>query len=176
MAEMKIGRKRVRPLPTVERVRELLSYDPLTGDLRWKVDRGGCKAKKAGDLAGTWRKDGYLIVSIDSSPCLGQRLAWVIMKGEWPEDIVDHEDTDPGNNRWKNLRLAKPDESAWNKGTPISNTSGHKNIRIRKGRYLVQITKRGKAIFVGSYPDLKEAQDALKQALAEHHGEFARAS
>ncbi|MER9176236.1 HNH endonuclease [Mesorhizobium sp. M0955] len=152
----------------------MLTYDPLTGEIRWRVDRGGCKGAKAGDLAGTWRKDGYLIISIDSSPCLGQRIAWAIMTGVWPDRIVDHEDTDPSNNEWTNLRLATGEESAANKNKPSHNTSGMKGVRERNGRHLAQITLKGRSKYLGSFATEGEAKAAYDQASIEAWGEFAR--
>jgi hypothetical protein len=171
-----IGRKRVRKEPSVERLKELLSYNPLTGELRWRIDRGGCKAAKAGDVAGTIRPDGYLIISIDGSPCLGHRIVWAIVTGKWPTRIVDHEDTNPSNNKWGNLRIATGSQSAANKNRPTNNSSGKKGVRRRKDRYLAQITVNQKHIFLGSFATENEAVAAYDAAALKHFGSFARAS
>lgn len=164
----------MRKEPTVQRLHELLTYDSFTGELRWKIDRGGCKGAKAGDLAGTVRKDGYVVISIDSSPCLGQRIAWAMMTGQWPVLIVDHIDLNPSNNRWSNLRLATGVQSIANRKTPSTNTSGVRGVRERNGRFLAQIRINGKAKFLGSYSTMTEAKDAYDTAYKAAHKEFAR--
>ncbi|WP_143062017.1 HNH endonuclease [Faunimonas pinastri] len=170
-----IGPKRVRPLPTIERLREVLSYEPSTGELRWRVTRPG-RGCLAGALAGGFRPDGYLKLTVDGAPLLGQRVIWALVTGTWPDRIVDHIDTNPRNNRFENLRLADGGESAANKNAPSNNTSGIKGVRERNGRWLAQITIKGTAKFLGSFATAAEARDAYEHAAKRAFGEFGRAA
>ena len=88
---------------TAERLRELLHYDPLTGLFTRLVKT--CNTVDVGDVCDYFsKKDGYLRISLDHQQYLGQRLAWLYMTGKWPDDEVDHLDTDPANNKLVNLR------------------------------------------------------------------------
>src|SRR5882672_6258292 len=84
-----------------ERIRRLFNYDPVTGVLTWRIRKGN---KLPGSIAGKRTKRGYISVRIDGLWYRAHRLIWVIMTGAWPENVVDHEDRNPGNNAWYNLR------------------------------------------------------------------------
>ena len=47
---------------SVERVKELLSYDPETGVFTWKIDR--CHKARKGAAAGSLSESGYLEIRI----------------------------------------------------------------------------------------------------------------
>ncbi len=95
----------INPLPPIERLTELLDYDPATGVLTWKVTRGRAVA---GARAGSGRRGhAYRVVSIDHTLYAEHRLAYALYHGTdpWPAE-VDHWDQDPLNNRITNLRVA----------------------------------------------------------------------
>lgn len=50
--------------------------------------------------------DGYRYVDIDGESYRADKLAWLYMTGEWPDELV-HVDGDKGNNVFANLRPAK---------------------------------------------------------------------
>src|SRR4051812_21947997 len=83
--------------PSVERLRELLEYNPETGILRWKVNRRGYA--KAGDIAGGRSTKGYIRLRVDGNPQYAHAVAWAIYYGEWPTGLLDHENTDGTDNR-----------------------------------------------------------------------------
>jgi hypothetical protein len=83
------------------RVRELLHYDPETGDFCWRVRRG--QRAKAGAIAGSITSDGYRKIVIDKVPHLAHRLAVVWMTGETPGGRVTHRNRKRSDNRWKNI-------------------------------------------------------------------------
>jgi hypothetical protein len=58
---------------TAERLRELLSYEPTTGLLRWKIRTSN--RVRVGDVAGSSRVDGCRKIVIDGVSYLAQRLA-----------------------------------------------------------------------------------------------------
>ena len=88
---------------TVERLRELLSYDPATGKFLWRVGR---QCMRAGAVAGATEVQGYRVIKIDGKIYKAHRLAWLYVTGEWPPEEIDHKNTDPQDNVWSNLRLA----------------------------------------------------------------------
>lgn len=76
---------------TQARLRELLSYDPVTGVFTWACDHGH-RAKK-GDVAGHTR-DRYTTIGVNGKNHMAHRLAWLYMTGEHPTHEVDHRETE----------------------------------------------------------------------------------
>lgn len=165
--------------PNQERLKELLSYDPLTGVFLWKVDRSNIKR---GTLAGRYDKAGYIRIGIDGREYRAHRLAWLYMTGEWPEIFLDHRDMDKNNNAWSNLRLATKSQNAANIGPLKSNTSGIKGVSFHSGGakggkpWQANITKNGKAMGLGIFATKEEARAAYAAAAERLFGEFARAA
>jgi hypothetical protein len=161
-----------------KRLKELLSYDPLTGVFLWLQDRGG---KRAGDEAGC-RKRTYIAISVDDRVYRAHHLAWLYMTGEWPDPFVDHRDLDKHNNVWTNLRLATKSQNMANVGLIKSNKSGLKGVsRYRAGEnygkpWQAQIQKDGRTIYLGHYATKEEGHAAYCEAAEKIFGEFARAA
>lgn len=165
-----------RERPSVERLRELLEYDPETGELRWKVRRSN--QLQAGDEAGSINGDGYRIVKVDRYNALVHRVAWALQTGEWPPDNaqIDHKDMDRSNNRWDNLRMASQSHNQWNRTAYRNNTSGYKGVYYFKNRrkWLSKIQRHGKEHFLGYFDTPEEAHAAYCKAANDLHGDFAR--
>lgn len=89
---------------TLDRLREVLHYDPSTGVFVWLKKTG--KKTIVGSQAGSIRSDGYMTVSIDKCIYYGHVLAWFYITGERPDMDLDHKDGNPSNNCFTNLRLA----------------------------------------------------------------------
>ena len=169
-----IAEKNPRPPVTVQEVRDLLSYDPASGALRWRVNRRGLIIP-AGSVAGTIKKpEGYRYVKIRSQGFPEHRLAWVIMTGSWPGCHIDHINGVPDDNRWCNLRLADPSQSATNRGLFSNNHLGLKGVQRIGRRFLATIQMRGKSRRIGRFATAHEAAAAYAKAAADLHGEFAR--
>lgn len=158
---------------TAERLRELLHYDPVTGEFRWLVSRGGIRA---GSFAGCTTKVGYRLISIDGRCYRGHRLAWLYMTGEWPADEVDHVNLVRDDDRWENLREATHEENLRNYPRPRHNTSGVKGVYWNKKnrKWKAQIRVNRSRIYLGLFDSLDEAAAAYAAASAQHHGEFGR--
>lgn len=99
---------------TAERARELLSYNPETGELRRKTGRSGVRGVIAGGIA----YNGYRLVTIDGKSWYAHRVIYLIMTGEWPPDQMDHINRVRDDNRWENLRPVTALENSQNKGPP----------------------------------------------------------
>lgn len=153
-------------------VRSILSYDPETGDLRWRVRRGG--RGFAGALAGKFSK--YLMIGIDGKSYYGHRLAHVIMTGSWPDANIDHHNGNPHDNRWVNLRQATQEKNCRNQAKKSTNKTGYKGVDYvpKHRKFRGTITVRYKTIFLGYFDTAQEAHAAYRRAAIERHGEFAR--
>lgn len=163
---------------TQERLKELLDYNPSTGDFFWRVDRGG---KRAGDRAGC-KKRLYVAISVDDQIYRAHLLAWLWMTGEFPALFIDHRDLDKHNNAWSNLREATKSQNQANTGLIATNASGLKGVsRYRAGEragkpWQATIQKNGKSIFLGHFATKEAAHAAYVAAAEKHFGEFARAA
>jgi len=82
-------------------VRELISYDPETGIVRWKKRRRGVRV---GRLVGNEDRDGYIVVSLLGRQYKLHRVIWLFVTGKWPEGEIDHKNKLRWDNRWDNLQ------------------------------------------------------------------------
>ena len=157
---------------TQEYLKSLLSYDPETGDFTRLVSSGKVKV---GDIAGGFDTYGYRQISINNKKYKAHRLAFLWMEGSFPDDMVDHINHKPSDNRWINLRPATRAENQHNRQTNSKNTSGYKGIYFHKatGKYVAQVTVDRKTKYLGCFTDPEEAHKAYCQAANKFHGEFA---
>ena len=154
-----------KALPSQEYLHELFDYSIITGELYWK---GAKPYNPAGSVAGSVNKRGYREIGIDGVRYRAHRLIWKWITGEDPEVfMIDHKDTDKGNNAWLNLRLAVRSHNNANRSKP------HKGCRQRpNGTFTASITFDGKSRCLGTYQTLEEAQQAFRQAHKDLHKEF----
>lgn len=160
-------------LLTAERLREVLHYDPETGEFRWRVSRRN--GVKAGDVAGTVTNYGYRQIRVDGRCYRASRLAFLYMTGEWPSHEIDHRDNDPSNDRWSNLREATGSQNQANKRRQINNTSGYKGVTYHRdcARWQAQIMVHGRMRYLGLYDTREEAFAVRCSASRRYHGDFA---
>lgn len=161
---------------TWSRLKEVLDYDPESGEFRWRV-RAGTRGK-VGSLAGTVKKSGYVQIRFGGVQYLGHRLAWFYVTGRWPTEEIDHRDCNPSNNRFANLRPATRKQNGSNRKRNRNNTSGFKGVswRNKERRWRAQIRLPGtiKTIELGLFQGKKDAALAYDRAAVFYHGEFAR--
>ena len=165
------------PFP-VERLRELLHYDPETGVWTWRVNRG--RFYKKGQPAGTICLAGYRRITIDGRMHKASRLAFYYMTGFFlPRSIhMDHKNGVRDDDRWQNLRPATPRQNAQNKALTCRNKSGRVGVcrSDRPGKWVAHITIAMRTLRLGHFEDITDAIDAREAAEREHFGEFARAA
>jgi len=157
---------------TQERLKELVSYDPETGEFTNLVTRGQIKA---GCRPGYVRiQDGYYVMILDGRLYLGHTVAWIYMLGTLPPDEIDHRDLDKSNNRWSNLRAATPRQNCANRRKRADSKQPYKCVTFhrKKWRYAVVVDGKRQWSKVFDTPELAHAAYAKKAV--EIHGEFAR--
>ncbi len=146
---------------TAERLRELFHYDPLTGVFSRRVRRGN---QPVGAVAGYLRPDGYFTIRFSGRHYRVNRLAWLYMTGEWPPHLIDHEDRNPMNNRWANLRHATHSQNHQNQVAHKDNKCGFLGVELHEhGLWRARLTVRGKRIHLGYFKTPEEAAEARRQ-------------
>lgn len=90
---------------TAQRLREVLAYNHLTGEFRWK--RPTNNRVKTGSVAGRFNTTGYRQISIDGTEYLDRRLAWLYVHGEWPTANIISVNGIKWDSRFLNLRTSK---------------------------------------------------------------------
>lgn len=158
--------------PTIERLQELFSYDPLTGLVTRRIARARAAA---GTVAGTITRSGYLSVGVDGGEYYIHRIAWAIYFGAWPTWEIDHANRDKADNRITNLRQASRSENIANLATSRRNTSGIKGVSFHKGagKWTAQIKFDGKQRYLGLHETKEQAAAAYQWAAIAAFGEFA---
>lgn len=145
---------RPKPLPTIERIQQLLDYCPDSGSFTWKTQRGG-KAKP-GKPAGSADPAGYCIIEIDCVAYKAHRLAWLLCHGQDPGNmLLDHINRDTSDNRIANLRLANSSDNNLNTARWKGGVS-----RQRSGRWQAKLwcPKTKRLIGLGTYDTEAEAK------------------
>lgn len=167
---------------TAAKVRRTFTYDPDEGLLRWKNDAGRYGRIPAGTVAGRIHEEGYRYVMVDGKQYRASRIIWLYMTGKWPPVQVDHEDTDPGNDKWGNLRLATGSQNKANSrkyrknGEASALPKGVQAVQKRRSiRYRAIATKDGVREHLGYFDTPELAHAAYLKRSEELHGEFARA-
>jgi hypothetical protein len=158
------------PKVSVDRLKELFIYDPLSGALTWKIDKGRAKV---GMPVGSVDSGGRLRTELSGKTYAVHHIAFAIYYDRWPVDLVDHEDRNGVNNRISNLREANSQKNNCNRKTRTDNTSGYKGVSWHRDRYEVRIMLEGKMIHVGSSKDPRIAALMYNEAAIKYHGEFA---
>ncbi len=87
---------------------------------------------------------------------------------------IDHEDTDPFNNREKNLREATNQQNSANSRIAKNNTTGFKGVCYykRDNNYQASIMVNRKKIHLGYFDTAEEAHEAYCEAGRKYFGEF----
>lgn len=156
-------------LLTAERLRELLHYNPDTGEFTWLKGNQGAKL---GAVAGTsYGKERRRRICIDYAQHSSHRLAWLYVHGKWPDKVIDHINGIPYDNRIANLRDVDMSANLCNQRRAKShNASGVLGVRAHKNRFTASISIRGENHFLGSFNTAEDAHAAYMFAKNRLHG------
>lgn len=159
---------------TQDLVKELLHYDPKTGQFHWRrASEGGRRGRDAGAPAGYRLATGYWFIGLNGKRYLAHRVAWLYMTGGWPPEEIDHVNGNRGDNRFGNLRLASKSQNMANAPAKKSNKLGLRGVfRTRNGKYQAQVTVNRQVRRLGTFDTPEEARDAYLRASRQGHGEF----
>lgn len=151
-----------------ERLLELLSYNPETGDFTWKVTRS--HNARAGARTGRLDGRGYYQVCVDGKRYLAHRLAWFYVHREWPADQIDHINWNRSDNTLLNLRAVSRSVNGRNKRK--ASTSGEVvGVRFHKSaqKWAAWINDRpAHQKYLGHFAKHEDAVAARKRAEIEY--------
>lgn len=155
--------------PTAEQVREVLAYDPHTGQFAWKVARR--PQDQAGCRAGTTNKAGYICIAVLGYRAYAHRLAVLLTTGEWPAECVDHINGIKADNRIKNLRATSQAVNLQNqrKARSDNKSTGVLGVTRKKDRFSSEIWVFGKRTYLGAFDTVSEAKSAYMAAKRRLH-------
>lgn len=157
------------------------SYEPETGEIRWKQVR--CKNGRAivGNLVGTTVRAttgntrAYKVIKFDGKDYFAHRIAWFLATGEQPSGLVDHRNGDSLDNRFSNLRLATDSQNQANSFARKSRVLPKGVTVTKSGRYRATIMVNWKQHGLGTHSTADDAAKAYSEAAKTYFGEFARA-
>ena len=176
-----------KPLPTPDELRQLLSYDPETGDLFWKERPismfGSLRAARSWNSMWAGKPalafihiKGYKTGTLLDRGVKAHRVAFALHHGHWP-DVVDHINGNPSDNRASNLRSASQSENMRNVKVRSGSSSRYLGVSWHKasGKWVAQLrAKDGKRFHLGTFSSEEDAAMAYDTAARSHHGAFAR--
>ncbi len=156
---------------TQEYLKSILYYNEDTGNFTWLDTKNARQRGCVGWFAGGKASD-YIRIGVNGKSHMAHRLAWLYVTGSWPEDEIDHINNVGEDNRFSNLRCCSHAENMRNFKTYSNNLLGVKGVRKRGNRYEARIQVEGKPSFLGSFKTIEEAEQVIRLAREEHHGEF----
>jgi len=158
---------------TAERLRELVEYNPLTGQFMTLTSTHNGRWGP-GRAIGTDNGIGYLVATLDSRKQYLHRMAYLYVTGEHPPAEIDHINRNRSDNRWANLRPATSGQNKYNLPKMRSNTSGHAGVSysVRDKYFHAYIGVGGTRKNIGYFKTLEEAVAARLSAVETHHGEY----
>jgi hypothetical protein len=148
------------------KLQELYEYDPDTGVLTSK------KYKKP---VGTVSSKGC---GLKTRHGRVHRLIYMLVTGEeLGNDVIDHINGNPLDNRWSNLRRCTRAQNQMNRKMNANNSSGYKGVCWdgKSQKWQVSIGYMGKIYYLGQYDDADEAYDVYLEEAQKCFGEFCRA-
>lgn len=152
---------------TLERLKEVLFYNPETGIFIWKKSTDKIKP---GKVAGTLTK-GYVAIRIDGTRYFAHRLAWFYIYGQFPSMDIDHINCIKNDNRILNLRNVNAVINAQNviKARPCNKSTGLLGAYAFKDYFVAMIRYNGKNVNLGYFKTAELAHNAYVEAKRKYH-------
>lgn len=161
----KSGSSPPKQLPSIGRLREVLSYDPETGEIRTRVARRGTPV---GKLITAKMSDGRISLTVDGIKLHGHHVAWAMQHGRWADGYVLHRNGDKSDNRIANLEGVTVAEACRRNARPSNNTSGIRGVAKASHRdcFRAYISIADKQIHLGFFDSIHDARRAREAAEA----------
>jgi len=140
--------------------KNLLRYDGETGNFYRKVKR---YKYKAGEIAGSLDKQGYICIKFNGEYWKAHRLAWAFVYGELPQGLIDHIDRNPQNNRIENLRIVSSRQNSQNRKNKFVGT----HFCNRRKHWIASANINGKCVYIGQSKDRKVAHSMYLEKIGE---------
>ena len=134
---------------TAEKLREILSYDPDTGEFRWKVRTS--RRTNIGDVAGSLSKYGYNCIMIKKKHYFAHRLALLYTTGSYPKHEIDHINGNRVDNRINNICEVTRRENQCNRKSHRAGRLQGTSYVNRNQRWVAQIQIDGKHKHLGYF-------------------------
>ena len=154
---------------TLARLREQLSYDPVSGDFHWVcADMRGKNSREV--PAGGKSSKGYWRIKVGPRYYYAHRLAWLFVNGSWPLGLIDHLNGNKLDNRIDNLRDVRPGVNVQNQRKPSrNNKTGFLGICAEGVIFKACIKVDGRTLHLGRFETPEEAHAAYVTAKRTHH-------
>lgn len=158
---------------TQQRLQQLFNYNPETGIFTRLVATSNFT--KAGHVAGTLSKNGYLYMMVDRKNYMAHRLAWIYVYGEFPKNEIDHINGIEDDNKISNLRdvdkfINMQNEVRVRKNNACGLMGAH--FRKERNKWVAQLRVNGKSRRFGSFNTPEEAHHAYLKAKRLYHKGF----
>lgn len=158
----------------LERLKQLLSYNPDTGIFRWKVrrTRGHWGEPSSHQEIAGHVQNGYLKINIGPQCFYAHRLAWFYVHGVWPERL-DHVNWLRADNRLSNLREASQSQNCANRKVHSNNKLQLKGVQRIEWRNSPAWRARLNGKHLGTFDNSEKAHAAYLSAASSKYGVFA---
>lgn len=148
-----------------------IKLDLIDEDLRqlcWKANRKGFHLRT---LMNSGEKP-YKQKWIGLSHIIIERMTG--RKPHYPQEMVDHINGDPFDNRRANLRFASHAQNMRNRKLQKNNLLKVKGVQKSRDKFRARIRHAGVVYNLGVFQTIEEAAEAYKAAAKKLHGEFCR--
>ena len=163
-----------KQLPSIEYLRQRLRYEPETGKLYWRDDETmprHWRTRYVGREALTADNGkGYKTGLVNGKALQSHRVAWAIYYGRWPDEVIDHINHNPADNRIVNLRETTVAGNMRNQAKRKNNTSGITGVYWydRHQKWMASIRAGGAIKHIGYFASIEDAVAARKAAEAQY--------
>lgn len=157
---------------TAERLRDLLNYNPETGEFSRNKSAGGRKPSSGG-IGNLY--DGYIRIWIAGKQHKAHRLAWLHYYGFEPDGPIDHINGNRSDNRIANLRVATTRLNTENERyARVTSKTGVLGVsRRRSGKFTAvirtQLAGHTLQLYLGSYASEADAYAVYIEAKRKLH-------
>lgn len=157
-------------ITTQEQARALLNYDPISGQLSWRIHAS--RRTRAGSIIKSIDSNGYIIFGYAGKNYRANRIIWLLWYGYMPDGEIDHKDRVKTNNAIANLRESSKTQNQWNRTAKRGTASGLKGScwDASRSQWMAVIRIDGKNHNLGRFDTAEEAHEAYCEAARRHHG------